>query len=77
MTLVTKTELNLGDYMKGYDGIMIPKGTRTTHKTACGIDEGYNFIDDLSWIPKELGILKHDATYHGINISRELLEDNQ
>ena len=75
MTLVTKTELHVGDYIQGYADIVIPKGTRTTHMTACGIDENYNFIADLSWIPKELGILRHDMIYHSIHIDRKLLEE--
>lgn len=59
---------------RGYD-IEIPAGTRTTHKTAMGEDPKYNFIDDFGWIPKETGMLRHDAVHYGINIAPELLED--
>ena len=55
--------------------ITIPEGIRTTHQTAMGIDESYNFVADLSWIPKNQYGLKHDATYYGINIPRELLKE--
>jgi hypothetical protein len=75
--LVTKKEISMN--FRGYE-ITIPKGIKTTHKTACGIDERYNFIDDLTWIPKDENgnkqyFLIHDATYYGINISRDLLEE--
>ena len=53
--------------------ITIPKGTRVTNQTALGIDPNYNFIDDLSWIPKEQAALRHDAYYHGINIPQEFV----
>lgn len=59
---------------RGYD-ITIPQGTRITHITACGVDPRYNFVDDLSWIPKELPLLRHDATYYGINIPKELVAE--
>lgn len=63
---------------RGYD-ITIPKGTRVTHETACGIDESYHFIADLSWIPlnedglKQYGLI-HDATYYGINVPAHLVD---
>ena len=63
-----------------YGKITIPKGTRITHKTACGVDESYNFVADLNWIPlhdngvKQYGLI-HDATYRGINISKEFVEE--
>ena len=60
---------------KGYD-IVIPAGTRVTSQTACGYDLNYNFIDDLSWIPKNQGCLKHDATYYGINIDKALVDED-
>lgn len=75
--LVTKQEIKMN--FRGYD-IIIPKGTITTHNTACGVDERYNFINDLRWIPldshgnKQYGLI-HDATYYGINISKDLLEE--
>jgi len=62
-----------------YGEITIPKGTRLTHNTAMGKDLNYNFVDDLSWIPlvdgiKQFGLI-HDATYYGINIPKEFVED--
>tara|TARA_B100000767_G_C19729739_1_gene521081 strand:- start:190 stop:432 length:243 start_codon:yes stop_codon:yes gene_type:complete len=62
--------------------IVIPKGTSITNQTADGIDENYNFIQDLSWIPKidfngkkiKNYSLIHDATYRGILISKEEIE---
>lgn len=67
-----------------YGVITIPKGTRVTNQTACGIDENYTFIDDLSWIPphdfehkgvpvKQYGLI-HDATYYGIQIDNSLVK---
>jgi hypothetical protein len=77
--LVTKQEIKMK--YRDYGRITIPKGTRITHRTALGIDPNYNFIDDLSWIPlhddgktKQFGLI-HDATYYGINIPKELLEE--
>ena len=72
---VTKEVINM--HFRGYD-ISIPKGTRITHQTACGFDPNYNFISDLSWIKSVNGIkqygLIHDATYYGINISKNKIE---
>lgn len=59
---------------KGYD-ITIPAGTRVTNKTACGVDEKYNFVDDLSWIPKDMPLLRHDATYYGVDIPAEYVTE--
>jgi hypothetical protein len=75
---VTKEELKIK--FRDYGEIIIPKGTRTTNKTACGIDENYNFVDNLSWIPthdngvKQYGLI-HDATYYGINIPKDKIEE--
>jgi hypothetical protein len=55
---------------KGYD-ITIPKGTRITHQTAIGFDSNYCFVDDLTWIPKNQPLLRHDAFYYGINVPSE------
>jgi hypothetical protein len=77
---VTNKELKM--HYRGHD-IVIPKGTRITHKTATGVDPNYNFIDDLSWIPlidfngkklKNFSLI-HDATYYGININPEDVEN--
>lgn len=66
--------VNFMDYGK----ITIPKGTRTTHQTACGIDLSYNFVSDLARVKQNYktisGILTHDLTYHGIDIPEEFLE---
>lgn len=60
-----------------YGPITVPAGTLTTHQTACGIDENYNFVDSYGWIDKNYSeiaaILKHDAIYHGINIPSEYI----
>lgn len=74
----TKQDFTLN--FRDYGEITVPKGTRTTHHTACGIDESYNFVDDLSWIkPHEDGTkqsgLIHDAAHYGINIPKEFIEE--
>jgi len=69
----------------GYGKLVIPKGTPTTHQTACGYDENYNFIADLSWVPTfefngkqvKQSALIHDLTYYGLNIPREFLEEKK
>ncbi|MEQ9201529.1 MAG: hypothetical protein RLO09_03025 [Cyclobacteriaceae bacterium] len=63
----------------GHGKITIPKGTTVTNMTAIGIDENYNFINDLSWIePHANGVknysLIHDATYYGIRVNSEDVE---
>lgn len=62
----------------GYGEITIPKGTRVTNMTAMGEDKNYHFIDDLSWIERNYktvaGILRHDATYHGIDVPKEYID---
>ncbi len=73
MSLVTKRDIPLSEYIEGYD-LVIPKGTRVTHRTACGYDPSYHFIDDLSWIPKNIGMLRHDCEFYGINIKAEDIE---
>ena len=63
---------------RGYGKITVPAGTRITHNTACGYDEEYNFVDDLSWIdvnyPHIKFGLKHDCTYYGINVPSEYVK---
>lgn len=62
-----------------YGLITVPKGTRLTHQTACGIDKNYHFVDDLSWVKphedgtKQYGLL-HDLKYYGINVPKEFVE---
>lgn len=62
---------------KHYGQITVPKGTRVTHETACGIDENYHFVSDLSWVKKNYptiaNILTHDLYYHGIDVPKEFV----
>ena len=60
---------------KGYE-ITIPKGSKATNKTACGIDDNYRFWSDFHKIAKKItghehSILAHDLTYYGLNIPKE------
>ena len=60
---------------KGYT-ITIPKGSKATNQTACGIDDNYRFwIDFYTIIEKLTGfknsLLHHDLTYYGLNIPVE------
>jgi hypothetical protein len=63
---------------KQYGKITVPKGTRTTHQTAMGIDRSYNFVDEYDWIDKDYpaysNILKMDVESYGINVPEEYLE---
>lgn len=78
--LVTKEDIPMSKF--GYD-FVIPKGTKTTHMTACGYDENYNFVDDLSFIKNDPFIINgepvpkygllHDMTYYGVNLKRNQL----
>jgi len=75
--LVTKADIK--QKFMVYGEVTIPKGTPTTHQTACGVDEDYNFISTFAWVPPhEDGTpqhaLIHDLTYYGLNIQRHLLE---
>jgi len=74
--LVTNQEISMT--FRGYS-ITIPKGTVTTHDTACGMDKNYNFINDFSWMVypdgSKMSGLIHDAKYYGINISLEFLTE--
>ena len=62
----------------GYGMIIVPKGTRVTHQTACGVDKNYHFVDELGWIdekyPEISHSLKHDMVYHSINVPKEFIE---
>lgn len=51
--------------------ITVPKGTRLTHETACGYDEGYFFVDEFEWLPPARPFLTHDAKHFGINIPKQ------
>lgn len=63
---------------RDYGEIVVPKGTRITHRTAMGVDENYHFVDDLRWIEtnyKSINkVLRHDAYYYGIDIPKEFIE---
>lgn len=73
-----KTKQDVKIKFREYGEIIIPKGTRVSHQTACGFDVNYHFVTDLSWIdrdyPKINGILKFDANYYGIDIPKEFVD---
>lgn len=73
-----KTNTNVTIPFMNYGDITIPKGTELTHQTAMGIDRNYHFVNDLSFIDRDYptvsSILKHDATYYGINIPKEFVD---
>lgn len=76
MSKVTNQEIKI--HYRGEE-ITIPKGTSTTHKTALGIDETYNFINDFSWYKPHLkGVARqmatHDMRHYGINIPSSKVE---
>lgn len=75
-----KTSQDVKINFREYGEIVVPKGTTLTHQTASGIDEKYHFVSDLSWITKNYPqyhrmMLLHDATYYGIDIPKEFVED--
>jgi len=60
---------------KGYE-ITVPKGSKATNQTACGIDDNYRFWTGFNEITKkitgyETSGLNHDLTYYGLNIPKE------
>lgn len=55
--------------------IIVPKGTRLTHKTAMGIDPKYNYVDDLSFMSKR-SFSYHDAVHYGIDIPLQYVIDS-
>lgn len=73
-----KTSQDVKINFRHYGEIVVPKGTALTHKTACGIDEKYHFVSDLSWIKRDYPnidrVLLHDATYYGIDIPKEFVD---
>lgn len=75
-----KTSQDVTMNFRGMD-ITIPKGTKLTHRTACGIDNRYHFVDDLKWIdikyPRINRVLKHEATFYGIDIPKEFVDFNK
>ena len=72
---VTKQDVKISFMVFGE--IVVPQGTRITHKTATGIDYDYNFVDEFGWIdrdyPTVANILKMDARNYGINIPAEFV----
>lgn len=68
--------INFKAYGIDYGELTVPKGTAITNQTAMGVDENYNFVADLSWVPldengnKQSGLL-HDLEYRGLNIPAE------
>ena len=75
---VTKRKISMN--YRDYGEIVIPKGTRTTHQTACGVDDSYNFVAEFGWIPThENGVKQHgliwDAVHYGINIPAADVEE--
>lgn len=56
--------------------ITIPKGTKLTSQTACGVDTDYHFVDEFDWYKPELkGFAREmalmDMVHYGINIPIE------
>lgn len=76
-----KTSKDVTINYRGFGEITIPKGTKLTHNTACGVDKNYHFVNDLKWIDKNYPtinrILKHDATFYGIDVPREFVDFNE
>ena len=71
--MITRHDVTIN--YRDYGDITIPKGTRLTHHTACGIDEDYHFVADTRWIkPHSNGTKQYrliwDATHYGINIDK-------
>jgi len=61
------------------ENITIPKGTKLTNNTACGVDPKYNFVDEFDWYKPELkGFARkmalHDFVHYGINIDSKFVE---
>ena len=51
--------------------VTVPAGTPTTHQTACGYDEKYNFVAYYGWAP---AYIQHDLKYHGANVPAEFVK---
>jgi len=73
MTFTTTKEYKTT--FKGYK-IIIPKGSRATNQTACGVDDNYRFWSDFHKIAEEVtgflnSMLAHDLTHYGLNIPKE------
>lgn len=61
-----------------YGEITVPSGVRLTHKTACGIDKNYHFVDQFDWVktnyPQVASVLLIDLTYYGLNVPKEFVK---
>ena len=72
----TKQEVTIN--FREYGEITVPKGTRLTHQTACGVNENSHFVNEFGWIDRDYkdvaNILKHDVMYYGIDIPVEFIE---
>ena len=63
-----------GQELKDYHRLVtIPKGVRVTNKTACGVDNNYNFVDEFEFVDNIL--IKMDLETHGANVPKEFVED--
>ena len=76
---MTRTAREYTTQYRDHGSVTVPAGTRTTHNTACGIDENYNFVDNFTWVkPYPDGTLRHglihDLTYYGLNVPPDYLE---
>lgn len=76
------TKTLIADYttnFRDFGEITVPKGTKTTNQTACGIDERYNFVNEYEWINtnyKNIApILRHYVIYYGINVPKDFLSE--
>lgn len=61
--------------------LVIPRGTRVTHQTACGFDKKYNFIDEFGWYKPDLtGFARqmaiHDFVHYGINVEPQFVTED-
>ena len=73
--MVTKKKYSV-EFMN-YGIITVPKGTKVTNQTACGIDANYHFVSCFKWVDDNYkniaNILKHDLTYSGLNIPKNFI----
>lgn len=70
-----KTNANIIVNFRNYGEVRIPKNTKVTNVTACGVDKNYHFIDEFEWVKKEYpeisNILIHDMRYYGLNVPKQ------
>ena len=58
---------------------IVPKGSKATNQTACGIDDTIRFWNDFQAVAKEVtgfenSILAHDLKHYGLDIPKEYFE---